>query len=194
VVKGHLPPVYGIVALATFRPEAAVVGVILAVAGVTGGRDTSEEITGMAANAVGWWMSAGQTEAGPSMIEVNLPPVRGIMAGGAACFWSLVLIVLAVAGVAVVRSIIEPAVKMAIGAGDIDVSSGQGVTRLGVVKAHLSPIAGIVTLAAVGCRSLVFVILAVAGITVRGDFDEAIGLMTINAGRVVMFPGEPEVG
>ncbi len=191
VVYARRNPGWSIVAPVASRPQAAVMDIVLAVARVAVGRG-GIEAAGMAIGAGGNGMSPGNGIGRLVVVKVNLHPVPGIVTSSALGGRSLVFVVLAVAGVAVGRSGIEAA-SMAIGAGSNGMSPGNGIGRLVVVKLNLHPIPGVVTLSALGGRSLVFVVLAVARVAVGRGGVEAAG-MAIRAGNHRMASGKSKTG
>ncbi len=122
------------------------------------------------------------------MIKISSPPVPGVVAFPTLDGRSLVLVVLAMTGETVVGNFHEAVILVTVDTDGSAMFSGEPVVRLNMVEGDYLPVGGIMTPGTISRRSLVLVILVMAGVTVRRGAFINVSTMAISAGYHHMAP------
>jgi len=186
MVEGGTAPRAGAMTGPAVRPKAAIMVIVLFMAGIAILRCALENAIYMATGTCHINMSTGQFKCRQIMIEGGILPIACIMAGSAIrAKAAIVMVVLFMAGIAILRCALEDTIYMALRAGDIDMPACQLESREVVVECDVLPAVCIMTSAAVRAKtSVVLIVLFMAGIAILRRTLEDVVHVTLGTGHI----------
>ena len=196
MIETRIPPTTGRVARATICPKLTIMSIPGSVTGVTIRRRALINTICMAITTSHIFMLACQRETRVIVVEANITPTAGHMAGAAIrAKLAIVSISGSMAGKTVRRRTFELSIGMAGCAGCILVLASQWETRCAVVKARLLPATGHMTGTAIRAKlAIVSIPGGMAGIAIRRCALELSVGMAGGAGNILVLAPQRESG
>jgi hypothetical protein len=189
-------PGTGDMALSAIVAKLALMGVIIFVAGTTVLGCAFIAAIDVAQCALHRNMRPGQREGELIVVNRDMLPVTGIVAGAAVlCELTVVFVILLVAGRAIQGCANEDAIEVAFVAGHRHVFANQLEGELTVIGVDFVPGVGIMAGAAVLHElPVVFIVFLMAGRAIHGCALEDTILVAVGAGNLLVFAGQFELG
>jgi hypothetical protein len=194
MIETRIPPTTGRVARTTICPKLTIMSIPRSVTGKTIRRCALIDTVCMAVTTSHVFMLAGQWKAGIIVVEANIPPTAGHMAGTTIrAKLAIMSIPGSMAGITIRRRTLELPVDMAGRTGSVLVLAGQRESRCAVVKSHILPAAGYMTGTAIRAKLPVMGIPgSMAGITIRRCTLELSIRMAGGAGNILVLTPQRE--